>query len=133
MKNFKNLMMYRKREDYLPPDYYIKLLKTYSFSGATDIEIFDNILKSLPFPHKAMEFGCGTGRGTKQFTQNYPLSKLDILDLSSEMLEYSCKNYHIHNAILSDSLDICKIAKKIMIFVLAYGVFSFGSSTSRTL
>lgn len=54
MKNFKNLMMSRRREDYLPPDYYIKLLKTYSFSGATDIEIFDNILKNLSFPLKAI-------------------------------------------------------------------------------
>ena len=43
MKNFKTFMMKRKREDYLPPDYYIKLLKTYSFSGITDIEIFDKL------------------------------------------------------------------------------------------
>lgn len=131
MKNFKNLMMCRKREDYLPPDYYIKLLKTYSFSGATDIEIFDNILKSLPFPHKAMEFGCGTGRGTKQFTQNYPLSKLDILDLSSEMLEYSCKNYPIHNAILNDSLDYMQNCKENYDF--CFSLWSFSHSVHQHL
>ncbi len=131
MKNFKTFMMKRKREDYLPPDYYIKLLKTYSFSGITDIEIFDNVLKKISTPFKAMEFGCGTGRGTIQFLKRYPQSDLDILDLSTEMLDYSRKNYAIHNAILSDSLNYMQSCNENYDF--CFSLWSFSHSVHQHL
>ena len=131
MKNIREIMNKRKHEDYLPPDYYIKLLKTYSFSGKTDIELFKEVLRHIPYTDKSIEFGCGTGRGTKAFLDVCPNSDLDILDLSRDMLSYSKIRYDIKDAILNDSLSF--MAQCSSVYNFCFSLWSFSHSIHQNL
>ncbi|MBE6447959.1 MAG: methyltransferase domain-containing protein [Alphaproteobacteria bacterium] len=131
MKDIREIMKKRKHEEYLPPDYYIQLLKTYSFSGKTDIELFKEILNIIPCTNKSIEFGCGTGRGTKSFLEIYPNSNLDILDLSNDMLSYSKSKYNVKNAILNDSLSFMKQCSSVYDF--CFSLWSFSHSVHQNL
>lgn len=118
--------------DYLSPDYYHKLLKPYVFNGKDDLVLFRDYLHNLSAPPKnAIEFGCGTGRGSKVFLDEYPNTKLSILDLSPQMLNFTSQKFVVDNAICSDTIDFMKQTSQK--FDLAFSLWSFSHSVHQQL
>lgn len=98
-----------KPEDYLPPNYYDELLKEYSFSGRSDLELLDDYLETIPTNASMLELGCGSGRATDQLLEKVDqLKSLDLVDLSEGMVNHCRAKYkdlakvNVHQ---SDSVD----------------------------
>ena len=105
------LVSHKKSGDYLPPNYYNKILKDYIFEGKSDLQIFSNYLKRGIATRKnldVLELGGGSGRSTKIFLDSsYNWRSFDILDLSEEMIKFSKKQFLEKNIkfIKSDTID----------------------------
>lgn len=121
-----------KHSEYLSPDYYHKLLRPYVFSGKDDLTLFRDYLSRLQYvPKNAIEFGCGTGRGTNVFLNRFKDSKLNILDLSTQMLNFTSQKFNVHNTICSDTIDFMK--KTSEKFDFAFSLWSFSHSIHQQL
>ncbi len=76
-------------EEYVPPDYYNKLLKPYVFNGKTDLEIFNEFLESIEGKNTVLEICSGSGRVSEVMLKNTPNVELTLSDLSDRMLEFT--------------------------------------------
>ncbi len=121
-----------KHSDYLSPNYYQRLLKPYVFGGRDDLTLFDDFLASLKVkPQKALELGCGSGRGTEVFLKRFPKTRLDVLDLSPQMLEFTHKHFPVQEKILSDTFNYLSETKEKYDFV--FSLWSFSHSLHQHL
>ncbi len=121
-----------KHSEYLSPDYYNKLLRPYVFGDKDDLNLFQDYLLKLPdAPKNAIEFGCGTGRGTQVFLDHFKNSKLSILDLSTQMLNFTSKKLNVHNTMCSDTIDFMKKTPEKFDFV--FSLWSFSHSVHQQL
>lgn len=76
--------------DYIPPEYYDRLLKKYIFDELTDLEHFKKYLEdnfdSGKSTLKVLELGFGSGRATSIFFETIKkYAYLDLVDLSHDM------------------------------------------------
>lgn len=82
-------------EEYVEPKYYDKLLKDYIFSGKSDLQIFEDYLKTIKEKNNLsiLELGCGSGRATNILLENFKKKNIDLklVDLSDQMLDF-CQN-----------------------------------------
>ena len=121
-----------EHSEYLSPDYYHKLLRPYVFDNKDDLSLFQDYLLKLPdAPKNAIEFGCGTGRGTQVFLNCFQDAKLNILDLSTQMLNFTSKKLDVHNTICSDTIDFMKQTSEKFDFV--FSLWSFSHSVHQQL
>lgn len=147
------LVGHEKTENYLPPNYYDKILKDYNFNGRSDLEIFsDFIRKNLKINKELdiLELGGGSGRSTKIFLENFSnINLFEIVDLSTKMIKFSkqlFKNRNI-NFIKSDTINYLLNTKNKYDFVfslwnlshsihqhlLTRGIFSGSAYVTRVL
>lgn len=124
--------------EYIPPDYYNRILKEYVFNSVTDLKLFSNYLDSKikPFPIiRALELGFGSGRATDIFLEHIPrYTSLDMVDLSPQMIDYSQKKYRNQRGISfihSDTINYFSNAKNKYDFV--YSLWSFSHSVHQHL
>ncbi len=135
---YKWLRVNNSIEDYLEPQYYNHILKDYIFSGKSDLEVFRTFLKRNTNPKTALELGSGSGRVTDVFLnfRNYANwdCKLDILDLSKQMLSY-CKNKYADvnyiQYINSDTFEFLSRCEKK--YDLVYSLWSYSHSIHQIL
>lgn len=121
-----------KHSEYLSPQYYHKLLKPYIFKNKEDCLLFEDFLSELKnSPLKVLELGCGSGRGTSVFFKVFKASFLDVLDLSQQMLLHTKSNFHIRNAILSDTFNYMNTTTEK--YDLVYSLWSFSHSLHQHL
>lgn len=81
---------------YLPPDYYGKLLKPYTFNGKTDLELFVGYVQKhfRPQSEDVLEMGSGSGRATDALlSTGVGFHTLDLVDLSADMTAHSRQKY----------------------------------------
>lgn len=81
---------------YLPPDYYDKLLKKYTFGGKSDLDYFQDYLDRRFQPQKedVMEMGFGSGRATDLLLNSgIGFHSLDLVDLSNDMITHGIEKY----------------------------------------
>lgn len=81
---------------YLPPDYYGKLLKPYTFNGKTDLELFTGYVHEhfQPQVEDVLEMGSGSGRATDALLcTGVGFHTLDLVDLSADMAAHSREKY----------------------------------------
>jgi phospholipid N-methyltransferase len=81
------------RRDYLPPSYYDKILRPYTFGGVSDLELFRTWCRSLNDANQLLELGPGTGRATKVCLEEHPHSQIRLVDLSPVMLEHCLRRF----------------------------------------
>jgi len=74
---------------YLTPQYYNKILKTYSSQGTDDLEIFTEFLSKQKHYNNILELGCGSGRSTQTILDNCSFNSLTLTDLSTNMLDFT--------------------------------------------
>jgi|GEM_PF-736259 len=118
---------------YLTPKYYDTILKEYMFDGRSDMDLFRNFLRrdfGDDSAAKALELGSGSGRGTDVFLENVSsYASLDLVDLSSEMVEY-CRNKYQKQRDMkffqSDSIDFFSKTENKYSFV--YSLWSLSHS-----
>ncbi len=84
--------------DYIPPEYYDRLLKKYIFNGLTDLEHFKKYLKdnfaSGTSNLKVLELGFGSGKATSIFFETIKkYAYLDLIDLSHDMHVFTKKRF----------------------------------------
>lgn len=124
--------------EYLEPNYYNDILKEYSFNGKSDLEIFTEWLRNNIGKRKelnVLELGCGSGRATdealKVFKEKY---NLDVLDLSSQMLDY-CKKKYVNNNnikyIKSDTIEY--LGNSLKKYDIVYSLWSYSHSIHQIL
>ncbi len=118
------------------PNYYDKLLKEYSFSGKTDLEIFIADLQdfSLKKDLNVLELGCGTGRGTEVILGNLDMHKLTLVDLSKDMIEKTKERfgkYRNVEYVQSDTLNYLKNTNDK--FDLAFSLWSYSHSVYQLI
>lgn len=121
-------------EEYVEATYYEKLLKEYKFNNKTDLQIFEDYLKNNDFNNKQiLELGCGSGRATKLLFNNIKNIRLDILDLSTQMLEFTKERFLNKkiNVINSDTIDYLYNSEKNYDFV--YSLWSYSHSVHQHL
>ncbi|CAG1023504.1 hypothetical protein DOJK_02441 [Patescibacteria group bacterium] len=74
--------------DYVKPSYYDKIIKEYEYKGKSDLDYTIDFLKDQTRKDlSVVEFGAGTGRGTKLIMENIDFDKLTLVDLSPQMME----------------------------------------------
>ncbi|MCL4363489.1 class I SAM-dependent methyltransferase [Candidatus Marsarchaeota archaeon] len=128
-------------EEYVEPNYYNKILKDYIFDGKSDINIFEDFLKKINLDKginalNALELGCGTGRATKVFVNSVKAVNftLDLVDLSSRMLDFSKKEFKDYENIKffeSDSMNF--LEKMIETYDIIFSLWSFSHSVHQNL
>jgi hypothetical protein len=120
---------------YLPPEYYRKLLKPYSFSGKKDLDMFEGFLRSIPEPATTLELGAGEGRGTEVFCRVFGNRVgLDTLDTCGRMLARLAErlpNLEHHAQIVSDSINYLASTNKS--YDLVYALWTLSHSIHRHL
>lgn len=95
-------------EEYVPPEYYNKLLKPYIFSGKTDLDIFKEYLNGLKNIKNVLELCSGSGRVSEVAIEVFPDAKFTLNDLSLRMLNYTkdkFKDFGRINFLQSDAVD----------------------------
>lgn len=81
---------------YLPPDYYDKLLKKYTFKGKSDLDYFQDYVNKHFRPQKedVLEMGFGSGRATDLLVAgDIGFHSLDLVDLSEDMVAHGREKY----------------------------------------
>lgn len=126
--------------EYLSPTYYETLLKTYSFSGSTDLQLLMEALGRLTSSDsskKVLEIGPGSGRGTQLFLAEIPqFSELVLLDQSSEMLKWCEEMFRDDSRISflrSDTLDAMEVQLQGSSFDLVFSLWSLSHSIHKHL
>lgn len=124
-------------EDYIPPDYYDKLLKEYNFLGKSDLDYFNLFLRHVSDKNirKALELGSGSGRATDVFVaSSTKFSHLDLVDLSNDMVRRVKNKYKKNKKISiykSDNLEYIKKTQNV--YDLVYSLWSFSHSVHQHL
>ena len=133
MNNYLWLQKKWKEENYLPSQYYNKLLKPYIFGGLEDTAVFKNFLETLSACDNALELGCGTGRGSHTFRGEFPKSRFEMLDLSETMI--NCVKPRFDSSLTSfvcqDSLSYMSHTKNT--YDLVFSLWSFSHSIHQTM
>lgn len=116
-------------EDYLPPEYYKNLLKSYSFNGVSDLQLLDGFLRDKTASN-ILELGCGSGRASDVVVKAVPNAKYTFTDLSKRMLS-SAENHLPHQAsfVISDAVEFME--KSTNTYDLVYTLWSFSHSTHQ--
>lgn len=81
---------------YLPPGYYDRLLKKYTFNGKSDLDFFQDYVNTHFKPQKEdiLEMGFGSGRATDLLVGgDTGFHSLDLVDLSRDMVAHGRKKY----------------------------------------
>ncbi len=127
-----------KISEYIPPDYYNRILKEYTFNSIPDLRLFSNYLNSKIKPLstiRALELGFGSGRTTDVFLKHIPAyTSLSMVDLSQQMIDYSQKKYRDKRNISfihSDAIEYFSNVKLKYDFV--YSLWSFSHSVHQHL
>ena len=128
--------------DYVSPDDYGRLLKTYSFGGKTDLQMLEEFLR-FNFDiqsgvrgsiHSALELGCGTGRSTDVILNSTNVDSLTLLDLSPHMLDAVRAKYAQHSGMQFEQSDTVKyLEKSNNQFDLICSMWSFSHSVHQVL
>lgn len=117
---------------YLPPDYYGKLLKPYTFNDKTDLELFLGYVQRQFRPQKedVLEMGSGSGRATDALLScGIGFRTLDLVDLSKDMTDHSRQKYADIPEISvfeSDLLDYLQSSTKL--YSAAFSLWGFSYS-----
>ncbi len=83
-------------KNYLSPEYYRELLHPYSFNGREDLDYLRDFLERAVRDREnlnVLELGGGDGRSTDIALAFQEIVELDVVDLSSEMIEFSSSKY----------------------------------------
>ena len=121
-------------EEYINPQYYNDILKDYIFEEKTDLEHFKKWIENCKLEgKKVLELGCGSGRVTDILLQDSNnFKRLDLLDLSNQMLEF-CKQKYINNNkisyINSDTIEYLKRTDEK--YDIVYTLWSFSHSVHQ--
>lgn len=125
-------------EEYVHPEYYNQIIKDYVFDNKSDIEMFKEWLNQLLTKEnpRILELGCGSGRATEvlvdMFQNNW--SKLSLLDLSTQMLEFTenkFRKYDNINMINSDTIEF--LHENNDVYDVIYSLWSFSHSVHQIL
>ena len=122
--------------DYLPPDYYVSLLKPYVFCGRPDVELFHEFLVSREIRKhpRTLEIGSGTGRATTALLNSINPGRLTLVDRSSRMLSF------LKDSILAgvsaefclrDAIEFCQETQDR--FDLVYSLWSMSHAVHQTI
>ena len=118
-------------EDYLPPEYYKKLLRPYTFGGISDLQLFENFLKDK-HASNILELGCGSGRASNIAVRLIPWASYTFSDLSERMLSAAKEHLPIQSTfIVSDAIEFMETTTKQ--YDLVYTLWSFSHSTHQHL
>ncbi len=116
-------------EDYLPPEYYQRLLKPYTFGGVSDISLLKRFLRNKK-PSKVLELGCGSGRASDNVVSMMPTANYTFLDLSKRMLEAAKSHLPKDSSfVVSDAVKYMENSEDHYDFV--YTLWSFSHSTHQ--
>lgn len=122
-----------KIEDYIPAEYYDRILKNYDFAGQSDLQILAAAAAEFNWPDcaKVLELGCGTGRATQVVLDARPGQSIDVLDLSPQMLAAAVARHGAHalRPIQSDAVDFMASVGEAYDFV--YSLWSFSHSVHQ--
>lgn len=119
-------------EEYVPPDYYNKLLKPYVFSGKTDLDIFREYLENLNEIHNVLELCSGSGRVTDVTIKTLPNANLILSDLSQRMLNYTKEKFKRSNIVDYLQGDAVEVASKLDgQYDLIYTLWGFSHSVHQ--
>ncbi len=100
---------------YLPPDYYNRLLKKYTFGGKSDLGYLQNYLDRRFQPQKEdiLEMGFGSGRATDLLFENgIGFHSLDLVDLSTDMVARGRERYGGTTGVSIVEADILEYLQK---------------------
>jgi len=131
-----------KMSDYISPDDYDRLLKTYSFGGKTDLQMLEDYLRhkfdiqsgTRGSIQSALELGCGTGRATDVTINVTDIGDFTMLDLSPHMLAVSRKKYAQHSNVHFEQSDTIEYLEQCNAqFDLIYSMWSFSHSIHQVL
>src|SRR5436853_4864768 len=116
LKKYKWLNYQYEATEYLPPDYYLRLLKPYRFGGYSDVDLFRNFVakSALGSGFRALEIGPGPGRGTDVLLEKSLFSEIVLVDQSSRMLSFlESKLTHIESAryVATDAVEYLSNAR----------------------
>lgn len=117
---------------YLPPNYYDKLLKKYTFNGRTDLDYFQDYVNKLfkPQEEDVLEIGFGSGRATDLLVGgDIGFHSLDLVDLSKDMVAHGREKYaHVPEISVfeSDSLDYMQASTRL--YSAAFSLWGFSYS-----
>ena len=116
-------------KDYLPPEYYQHLLKSYAFDGVSDLLLLENFLYNKK-PSRVLELGCGSGRASDVSVSVIPIANYTFLDLSERMLEAAKQHLPAKSSfVISDEIEYMENTKDQYDFV--YTLWSFSHSTHQ--
>jgi SAM-dependent methyltransferase len=125
-------------KEYVAPEYYNRLLKDYTFDGKKDTQFFEEFLKSVHSNEiiNALELGCGSGRATKVFIDSLKTKefKLELVDLSKRMLDFSQKKFRNRkNLEFFESDSIAFLEKTSEVYDIIFSFWSFSHSVHQIL
>ena len=133
MKKNKWLKYTNTAEEYIEPDYYDRLLKKYSFTNKSDLQIFFEWLASTK-KQNILELGSGSGRASEIVFKKRKGSKLYMVDLSGRMIKFT-KNKFRKNLntkyTISDSIEFLQNTQDT--FDTVFSLWSFSHSTHQHL
>lgn len=119
-------------ENYIPSNYYDSLLKEYTTGGKSELEIFSEYLekRNVSNYNSVLELGCGSGRATDIFlAANIPYNKLDLVDLSPDMVSHmkeAHKNATAINIHTDDNINF--LSKTNTLYDFVYSLWSLSHS-----
>ena len=137
-KKYPWLKMNTTVEEYVEPIYYNKLLKDYTFLGKTDLQLFEEYLKTMSFRDKLnfVELGSGSGRATSIFLKSFNDKKfnLNLVDLSDRMLRFVQNNFKEKKNVTLIKSDIIRFLEKTNEkYDLVFSLWSFSHSVHQIL
>lgn len=116
-------------EEYLPPEYYKRLLRPYTFNAVSDLQLFENFLKNKQASN-TLELGCGSGRASGIAVSLTPQAMHTFSDLSKRMLETAKKNLPSKSSfVIADAIEFMEKTKEQ--YDLVYTLWSFSHSTHQ--
>lgn len=116
---------------YLPPDYYDKLLKPYTFGGRSDLDYLlgDVNARFQPNQEEVLEMGFGSGRATDALiASGKGFNRLDLLDLSKDMVDQARVKYSGVpglNVVEGDILDFLQATSQSYSYAFSLWGFSY--------
>lgn len=116
---------------YLPPNYYDRLLKPYTFNGKSDLEYFLESVNNRfkPPTDNVLEMGSGSGRATDALLKTgIGFRTIDLVDLSEEMVAETREKYaNVPNLSVSegDILDYLLSTSKAYSYAFSLWGFSY--------